>query len=75
MKADATKAIGTTNDATIYHGQISLTMKAPDIVDFLEDTKQQIKGYGKPFYEIFKEANFDFYQDRHITLLSGRSYH
>ena len=63
VKADATKAMGTTNDATIYHGQISLTMKAPDIVDFLDKIpSNKSKGYGKPFYEIFKEANFDFYQ-------------
>jgi methenyltetrahydromethanopterin cyclohydrolase len=38
-------------------------MKAPDIVDFLEKIpSNKSKGYGKPFYEIFKEANFDFYQ-------------
>ena len=63
VKADATKAMGTTNDATIYHGQINLTMKAPEIKDYLEKIpSNKSKGYGKPFYEIFKEANFDFYQ-------------
>ncbi len=63
VKKDATKAMGTTNDATIYHGRISLSMKAPEIKDYLEKIpSNKSKGYGKPFYEIFKEAKFDFYQ-------------
>jgi methenyltetrahydromethanopterin cyclohydrolase len=63
VKKDATKAMGTTNDATIYYGRISLTMKAPEIKDYLEKIpSNKSKGYGKPFYEIFKEAKFDFYQ-------------
>ena len=63
VKKDATKAMGTTNDATIYHGRIMLTMKAPEIKDYLEKIpSNKSKGYGKPFYEIFKEAKFDFYQ-------------
>jgi len=63
VKKDATKAMGTTNDATIYHGRIMLTTKAPEIKDYLEKIpSNKSKGYGKPFYEIFKEAKFDFYQ-------------
>jgi methenyltetrahydromethanopterin cyclohydrolase len=63
VKKDGTKAMGSTNDATIYHGSIMLTMKAPEIKDYLEKIpSNKSKGYGKPFYEIFKEANFDFYQ-------------
>ncbi|MCX6698512.1 MAG: methenyltetrahydromethanopterin cyclohydrolase, partial [Methanomicrobiales archaeon] len=63
VKKDATQAMGTTNDATIYHGQIMLTMKAPEIKDYLERIpSNKSKGYGKPFYETFKEAKFDFYQ-------------
>ncbi len=63
VKKDATRAMGTTNDATIYHGQIMLTVKAPEIKDYLDKIpSNKSKGYGKPFYEIFKEANFDFYQ-------------
>jgi methenyltetrahydromethanopterin cyclohydrolase len=63
VKKDATKAMGTTNDATIYHGRIMLTMKAPEIRDYLEKIpSNKSKGYGKPFYEIFKEAEFDFYK-------------
>ena len=63
VKKDATKAMGTTNDATIYYGRISLSMKAPEIKDYLEKIpSNKSKGYGKPFYDIFKEAKFDFYQ-------------
>lgn len=63
VKKDATRAMGTTNDATIYHGRIMLTMRAPEIKDYLDRIpSNKSKGYGKPFYEIFKEAKFDFYQ-------------
>ena len=56
-------AMGVTNDATIYHGRIMLTMKAPDIKDYLEKIpSSKSKGYGKPFNEIFKEAGYDFYK-------------
>ncbi|MDI6718030.1 MAG: methenyltetrahydromethanopterin cyclohydrolase [Methanomicrobiales archaeon] len=63
VKKDSTRAMGATNDATIYHGSILLTMKAPEIKDYLDRIPSSTsRGYGKPFYEIFKEANFDFYQ-------------
>ncbi|MCQ1539372.1 methenyltetrahydromethanopterin cyclohydrolase [Methanocalculus taiwanensis] len=56
-------AMGVTNDATIYHGRICLTMNAPEIKDYLDKIPSNTsKGYGKPFNEIFKEANYDFYQ-------------
>mgnify|MGYP000988999136 CR=1 FL=1 len=56
-------AMGVTNDATIYHGRIMLTMKAPDIKDYLEKIPScKSKGYGKPFNEIFKAAGYDFYK-------------
>jgi len=63
VKKDGTKAMGSTNDATIYHGSIMLTMNAPEIKDYLDRIpSNKSRGYGKPFYEIFKEAKFDFYQ-------------
>jgi len=63
VKKDGTRAMGSTNDATIYHGSIMLTMNAPEIKDYLDRIpSNKSKGYGKPFYDIFKEANFDFYQ-------------
>jgi methenyltetrahydromethanopterin cyclohydrolase len=59
----AKRAMGVTNDATIYHGQIQLTMNAPEIKDYLEKIpSNKSKGYGKPFNDIFKEAGYDFYK-------------
>ncbi len=56
-------AMGVTNDATIYHGRIMLTMKAPEIAEYLEKIpSSKSKGYGKPFNDIFKEAGYDFYK-------------
>ncbi|HWQ65920.1 MAG TPA: methenyltetrahydromethanopterin cyclohydrolase [Methanospirillum sp.] len=56
-------AMGVTNDATIYHGQINLTVKAPEIKDYLDKIpSNKSAGYGKPFNEIFKEAGYDFYK-------------
>jgi len=56
-------AMGVTNDATIYHGRIMLTMKAPEIKDYLDKIpSSKSKGYGKPFNDIFKEAGYDFYK-------------
>jgi methenyltetrahydromethanopterin cyclohydrolase len=38
-----------------------LTLRAPEIKDYLDRIpSNKSKGYGKPFYETFKEANFDF---------------
>jgi methenyltetrahydromethanopterin cyclohydrolase len=63
VKKDSTRAMGCTNDATIYHGRIYLTMNAPEITDYLEKIPSlKSSSYGKPFYDTFKEANFDFYQ-------------
>jgi len=60
------KAMGRTNDALYYGGFTYYT------VDFEDDLKLKeivakapsstARDYGKPFYEIFKAANFDFYQ-------------
>ena len=59
----AKRAMGVTNDATIYHGQIQLTMNAPEIKDYLEKIPScKSNGYGKPFNDIFKEAGYDFYK-------------
>ncbi|HJJ28286.1 MAG TPA: methenyltetrahydromethanopterin cyclohydrolase [Methanocorpusculum sp.] len=56
-------AMGVTNDATIYHGQIYLTMNAPEIVDYLEKIPScASNGYGQPFNDIFKAAGYDFFK-------------
>ena len=79
-------AMGVTNDATIYHGQINLTMDAPEIVDYLEKIPScASEGYGRPFNDIFKEAGYDFYKiDKNLfspaeviinVVSSGKVYH
>ncbi len=55
------KAMGATNDSIIYYGSVILT------VDRYEDTLENLpsdksSSYGKPFYEIFREAGGDFYK-------------
>ena len=58
--------MGRTNDAITYGGVTSYWLEAPD-----DDTLRELvrkapssasKDYGKPFYEAFKEAQYDFYK-------------
>jgi len=63
-KSDA-RAIGRTNDAVLYAGQVHLTVRAEDAE--LKALVSQIpastsKDYGKPFYDTLKAAEFDFYK-------------
>ena len=66
-----TKAMGVTNDAIIAAGSVFLTVKT-DENDNLAETIQKVpsstsRQYGKPFFEIFKEAGKDFYNiDPHL---------
>ncbi len=63
VKSDSTKAMGCTNDATIYYGQINLTIDDPGIADYIDRIPSNTSSsYGKPFYDTFKEANFDFFK-------------
>ena len=58
-------AMGRTNDAILFAGQVHLFVNADD-----RDTEQLAnqlpsstsKDYGKPFSEIFQEVNYDFYK-------------
>ncbi len=58
---DDLKAMGATNDSMMYYGSVFLTIKEYDEIlkNVPSDTSRD---YGKPFYEIFKEANYDFYK-------------
>ncbi|MHA1166568.1 MAG: methenyltetrahydromethanopterin cyclohydrolase [Candidatus Hodarchaeales archaeon] len=59
-------AMGCTNDCIVFTGEVELTVQG--ITDeILADKVKEIPSssspdYGKPFYEIFKAANFDFYK-------------
>ncbi len=58
---DSLRAMGTTNDGIIYYGSVSLTVKGYD--ELLEQIPSETSSsYGKPFYETFKDANYDFYK-------------
>jgi len=60
LKSDDLKSMGATNDSIIYHGMVFLTVT--DYEDVLKKTSSDNSSdYGKPFFEIFKEANYDFY--------------
>jgi methenyltetrahydromethanopterin cyclohydrolase len=60
------EAMGRTNDALYYGGFTFFTIDFEDEKALKELIKKApssaSKDYGKPFYEIFKDANFDFYK-------------
>ncbi len=63
---DPTVALGKTNDMIIFAGHVNLFVEAEsddELKGYVEKTPSSTsKNYGKPFYETFKEANFDFYK-------------
>lgn len=61
LKSDDLKSMGATNDSIIYYGMVFLTIS--NYEDILERiSSENSADYGKPFLEIFKEANYDFYK-------------
>ncbi|AIY89399.1 methenyltetrahydromethanopterin cyclohydrolase [Geoglobus acetivorans] len=60
------KAMGATNDSMLYYGSVYLTVTEYD--EILKNVPSNTsRDYGKPFYEIFKDANYDFYKiDPHL---------
>ena len=84
---DDMAAIGRTNDAVLYGGQVHLTVEGDD--DALRELVERLpasasKDYGEPFGKVFKDADYDFYaidpllfspaQIRLTNLTSGRSF-
>jgi methenyltetrahydromethanopterin cyclohydrolase len=82
------RAIGRTNDAILYGGQVHYTVRADDAE--LEDVVARVpastsRDYGLPFYDTFKGYNFDFYQVDPLlfspaeifmtNVVSGRTFH
>jgi methenyltetrahydromethanopterin cyclohydrolase len=60
-----TRAIGRTNDAILYGGQVTYTVMAED--EELEALVPKVPSstssdYGAPFYDTFKGYNYDFYK-------------
>lgn len=61
MKSDL-KAMGTTNDSVIYYGSVALSVHGVDEELFKKVPSSKSKDYGKPFFNTFKEADYDFYK-------------
>ncbi|MBI5680487.1 MAG: methenyltetrahydromethanopterin cyclohydrolase [Methanobacterium sp.] len=63
---DGLKAMGKTNDAVLFGGRTYYYVES-DENDNLEEIANNLPssasaGYGKPFYDVFKEAEYDFYK-------------
>lgn len=63
--ADFLNAMGRTNDAILFAGQVHLYVtgsddEARDLAEAMPSSKS--RDYGKPFAKILKSCNFDFYQ-------------
>ncbi|WP_305907584.1 methenyltetrahydromethanopterin cyclohydrolase [Methylomarinum sp. Ch1-1] len=62
---DFVKAMGRTNDAILFAGQVQIYVKGED--EEAEKLAKQLpsstsKDYGKPFADIFKDCNYDFFK-------------
>jgi methenyltetrahydromethanopterin cyclohydrolase len=88
VAGDDMAAIGRTNDAVLYGGQVHLTVEADDD-DALHALVERLPAsassdHGEPFGKVLKDANFDFYaidpllfspaQIRLTSVSSGRSF-
>ena len=82
------EAIGRTNDAVLYGGQVELTVDAPD--EELEAVVPRLpasasEDHGEPFGDVLERADWDFYkidpllfspaEVRLVSMESGRSFH
>lgn len=63
---DGLKAMGKTNDAVLFGGRTYYYIQSEENDDLKELAEKlpssSSAGYGKPFYEVFKEAEYDFYK-------------
>ncbi len=66
LHPDPTVMMGRTNDALIYAGETYYTVRyenEEELEGFVKEApSDKSSSYGKPFYEIFKEAGYDFYK-------------
>jgi methenyltetrahydromethanopterin cyclohydrolase len=87
VAGDDMAALGRTNDAVLYGGQVHLTVEADD--DVLGGLVERLPAsassdYGEPFGKVLKDANYEFYeidpllfspaQIRVTSVESGRSF-
>lgn len=66
VDSDGLKAMGKTNDAVLFGGRTFYYVESEEGDDIEAVAKQlpssAADGYGKPFFDVFKEAEFDFYK-------------
>jgi methenyltetrahydromethanopterin cyclohydrolase len=89
VAGDDMAALGRTNDAVLYGGQVHLTVEGDDDDDALRALVERLPAsassdYGEPFGKVLKDAEFDFYkidpllfspaQIRLTSVGSGRSF-
>ena len=89
VAGDDMEALGRTNDAVLYGGQVHLTVEADNDDDALRELVERLPAsassdYGEPFGKVLKAADFDFYkidpllfspaQIRLTSVGSGRSF-
>ncbi|MGZ7069226.1 MAG: methenyltetrahydromethanopterin cyclohydrolase [Methanobacterium sp.] len=63
---DGLKAMGKTNDAVLFGGRTYYYIESEEGDNLAEIASKlpssSSEGYGKPFYDVFKEAEYDFYK-------------
>lgn len=59
LKRTFEQAMGVTNDCNIYYGSVILSTRLYSD-EFAKITSDNSKMYGRPFYELFRDANYDF---------------
>ena len=65
VSADFITAMGRSNDAILFGGEVHITVRGTDRASKLlaeQLPSSASKDYGKPFAEVFKSVNMDFYQ-------------
>ena len=64
VAGDDMEALGRTNDAVLYGGQVHLTVDGDDDLSELVERlpASASKDYGEPFGKVFKAAEYDFYK-------------
>jgi len=65
VATEMVRGIGTTNDAILYGGQVTLWVNLDqEQIDKLgpQVPSSHSRDYGRPFAEIFKSYNYDFYK-------------
>jgi len=57
---DDIRAMGRTNDCIIYHGSVNMIVE--EMMELSNAVSSSSPSFGKPFYELFRDSNFDFYK-------------